>query len=66
MGREFQNLPVQGKKLFVLDMLVTSRNGNREIMQFTRIMSLIYQNNELIHVRIRYCTWLTINTFLLI
>ena len=38
-GREFQGLAVRGKKLLKIDILVTSRNGDRQIMQTIRIMS---------------------------
>ena len=39
IGREFQSLAVQGKKLFDMDILVTSRNGDKKIMQSIRITS---------------------------
>ena len=39
IGREFQSLAVRGKKNVDTDILVTSRNGDRKIMQSIRIMS---------------------------
>ena len=38
MGREFQTRAMRGKKLDI-DILVTSRNGDRKIMQSMRMMS---------------------------
>ena len=38
IGREFQSLAVQGKKLLT-DIFVTSRNGDRKIMESIAIMS---------------------------
>ena len=37
IGREFQSLAVRGKKLLT-DIVVTSRNGDRKILQSIRIM----------------------------
>ena len=39
IGREFQSQAVQGKKLLTSDILVTSRNGHRKLMQSIRITS---------------------------
>ena len=39
IGREFQSLAVQGKKTVDTDILITSRNGGRKIMQSIKIMS---------------------------
>ena len=38
IGREFQSLAVRGKKLLT-DIVVTSRNGDRKILQSIRIIS---------------------------
>ena len=40
MGKEFQSLAVQGKKLLT-DILVASRNGDRKIMQYFRKTSIL-------------------------
>ena len=38
IGREFHSLSVRKKKLLLTDILVTSRNGDRKIMQSISIM----------------------------
>ena len=39
IGREVQSLAVRGQKLVNIDILVTSRNGDRKIIQSIRISS---------------------------